>query len=358
MKKTELSAFQLFAVTCISMLFGMTLFPSAVGHDITCAWFIAQFVTALLMFGVLLLAVRTAEACPEGDFAKAVTSLTGIVSKPLLALLGCYFLIQASRLLIMESDNLMLFLFEKTPVWAVIAVFCVCVLAVGFSGLIQTAKTAEILVPVFLLLLTALFALLLFRCDTGELKTLFQPDISEIPRQAVLSMNSFSCIELAFFAFFETKRKHRRRGLIAGYIVDIILMLTAFLALTGTYTVRAGAELVFPFTELTRSIELDSIDILERFDVIFIGFRITVCVLFSSLACNFGARSFAAAVGKPDLRLYVPVSAALFVIIFLCYKLGALSLLTNITFWGECAVLLLLFPCLFILSQRKKGDEK
>ena len=355
MKNSELSAFQLFSVTCFSMLFGMTLFPSAIGHEITTAWFFGQLITIVLVFGVLLLALKTADACPEKGFTNALGYLTGnIISKPLSALLGLYFIVQAGWLLLIESDNLMLFLFERTPMWVIILVFATAVPVVAFSGLKQAAKAAEILTPMFIFLLTVLFIMLLSRCCGEEMKTLFQPKMHEIPRQAALSMNSFTCIELSFFSAFETQKKGRKKALIIGYLVNVLLLIVAFLALTGTYTVKGGASLVLPFTELTRSIELGSADILERLDVIFISVRIIVCIVFAAIACSLSAQCFACTIGKPNVRLIIPVSALLLILMLVCYKYSALLLLMRIAYFGECAVLLFLFPCLFLLSRVKR----
>lgn len=359
MRRSVLSGFQLFSLFCFSMLFGMTLLPSAVGHDITSAWFFAQIITVAVVFTVMMLFLKTVEACPDGDFRTAAVHLLGKVPSKLLTLsLSIYFLIQAGRLLLTESNNLMLFLFERTPMWAIVLVFSISCAAVGHSGLKQIAKTSEMLTPMFILILAVLFSLLLFRCDWGEVKTLFQPEVRDIPRQVALSMNSFTCVELAFLAAFDTDKINRRRAMISGFLVCALFLLTAFIALTGIYTVKAGAQLVFPFTELTRSLEFGTIDILERFDVVFLSFRIVVCIIFAALACDFSVRCLS---GNPEggrRSIHFAVYALLFCLVYLCNKFELLPLLNAVSFWGECAVLLLLIPFCFLLSRIRREAKK
>lgn len=342
------------------MLFGMTLLPSTIHHRITTAWFAGQLIDCTVVFFVVLMMLGFLKNSSASSFPQKVRDTVGNIPGAFLLLaMSIYFIFHAARLLSIETDNLMLFLFDKTPGAVVAVVFAAVSFAVGISGLRQTARLSELLVLPLLVLVTVLIVLLLIRCDWGEVRTLYQFDLKELPAQAFYGFDSFACIELALFSACGVNDLcKRKKALICGFCVNIVLLLVIFIIFTGTFTVSAGSQLIFPFTELSRSVELDANNIFERIDVLFISFRIIVCIVFAAYACRCSERCLACVIVK-DERSLLPVTAVILTVLVLAgLDADVLSFFSDVVFYGQFVTPVIIVPFLFIFSLIRKRRRK
>ncbi len=358
--RDKITPFQLFSITLFSMLFGLNFYPSVIGHDIRAEWFIAQLISTVLMFPVLFILLAVFDIANDEDFGNTMRSLIGTApSRVLGAFLAVYFILGTLSIILLESNNIQLFLFDKTPA----VVISLTIVLVGFAvcapGLRSLAKLCELLTIPILLIITIIFALYFSNLESGEIKILFQVDTRNIFSQVIKTVNCFSCVEmLLLFICHVENTKRRKAALIAGYSVCAVIMLLLTLCVVGTFTLKAGADLVYPVTELARAVQFKYLRVIERFDAVMFSVSIAYTCIFSALGCYCAAESLSIVFYPLHFRYSFSVALILAVLVFFGSNETFSNTISKLSWILDVAFLLLIIPGLFVIARLGKRDKK
>lgn len=356
-KSSAITPFQLFSITLFSMLFGLNLYPSVVGHDIKSEWFIAQLISVALMFPVLFMLLTVFDITSTDDFTVAVRVLTGnVFSRIIGILLAVYFILNTLNLVLLEGSDIQLFLFDKTPPIVISITIAIVGATLCLPGIRSLAKLCELLAIPILLIIIIILAMYLSNLELGELKTLFQPNIGNIFSQVLKSVNCFSCVEmLLLFVCRVENRRSRKTALIGGFSVCAAIMLLLTLSVVGTFTLKAGADLVYPVTELARTVQFKYLRVIERFDAVMFFVSITYTCIFTAIGCYCTAKSLSMVFYPISFRYSVPVTFLLVILIFFGSSESFSNAVSHLLIYLDVAFLSLLIPVLFIVALIKRS---
>ncbi len=360
-KKTEnVTPFQLFSITLFSMSFGLNLYPSSFGHAITHEWFIGLAVSAALIIPVLLMQLRIFKFIEAESLSSSVQLAAGKVSSKILGVLFfVYFLLHAIRLTTLEANDIQLFLFDKTPFKIIALVIIITAFIISLSGPGGLCKLTEILAVPLLLTIFITLAMFLSSSDFGEVKTLFQLKLSGIFHQVINSVSCFACIETTLFFVCRVKNKNRRKlALLGGYSACALILLILSVCIIGIFTLRAGANLIYPVTELARTVQLKYLRIIERFDTITLVVRIISVCVFVALTCHCSAEALSMVFHPKKFRYSIPVYLILLFVILFGYNESINQFISDTLIYCEITVLFAVIPILFLISLiKKRGDN-
>ena len=361
MNKSEtVTPFQLFSVTLFSMLFGLNFYPSTIAHQIEPEWFIAQIISVFLMFPILFMLLYIFEKSESNKFGDIIRELLGnIPSRAFCAVLAVYFLLRALSLILLESNNIQLFLFDRTPAFVVALVIAVVGFFLSVSGVKSLAKLCELLAVPILLLVIIILGVYLSGSSFEEIKTLFQPTFKNIFSQVTKTVTCFSCVEITLLFICRTENKKKRKpALLVGYSFCAVIMLVLTLCIVGTFTLKAGADLVYPVTELARTVQFQYLRVIERFDAVMLSVSITYTCVFTSLACYCATQLLEAVFHPLKFRYSVPVSVVLILLIIFGFKESFTDTVSRILLCCDTVFLIAVIPLLFVLTLIKKKGAK
>ncbi len=357
MTKTDtITPFQLFSITLFSMLFGIRIYPSTIEHDIKYDWLAAQLITGVLIFLILLMSVKIFSNTDFKSFSEAIINLTGnIPSRILCGFICVYFILQSLILILLESKNIQLFLFDRTPILIISSVILITAYVLTISGLRPLARLTELLATPIIITLIIMLIICLSGSDFGETKALFQPSGTNMLSQIKKAISCFFSIEItAFFISRATERKKAGKALLFGYSVCFIIMLLLTLSIAGTFTLYAGSELIYPVTELARTVQLKYLRLIERLDTVMIAVSITNTCIFTSLSCYCASESLSICLKPLKIRYSIFVYAVLFILLLFGINAQFFDAVAGILLWTEAAILFLIIPALYIISNLKK----
>lgn len=359
-KRDNITPFQFFSITLFSMAFGLTIYPSSIGHDITDEWFIAQLISVILVIPILLMQIRIFKYTETDCFTNSIYTLVGDVPSRIIGLLlFLYFLLHAIRLVSLESNDIQLFLFDKTPISAVATVILISAFIISLSGASALSKLTEILSIPILLTIFIILSLFLSASDFGEIKTLFQPQISGIFSQVIKSVSCFFCIETTLFFICRTEnKKYRKLALLGGFSICAAVLLILTLCIVGIFTLKAGANLIYPVTELARTVQLKYMRVIERFDTVALIIKIISSCVFTSIVCFCSAESLSMVFRPARFRYSISVYGILLFIFLFDISEKINELISFVLIYAEISVLFVFIPILFVFSVIKKRGRK
>ncbi len=359
-RSDTITPFQLFSITLFSMMFGLHIYPSAINHEITHEWFIAQVITVILMFPVLFMILYIFDPQRYSSFEEALTNNLGKVTAKILSVfLLVYFILHSVSIISLESNNIQIFLFDKTPVSVIALVIVTAAFIISFSGLTPLARLSEILSVPVLISAIILLIICLSGSDAGEIDTLFQPQPKNIFSQVIKSISCFFCIELTSIFICRTgSRRAAKAALITGYSICSAVMLLLTLCIAGTFTLSAGAGLLYPVTELARTVQLNYLRIVERFDTFMITSGITITCVFVSIACYCASSCISLLFSSRKFRYSIPVYILLITVLLISSRLNLTESISAVLVYLETAMLFLIIPVIFIIALIKRKGEK
>ncbi len=354
MNKIEtVSSFQLFSITLFSMLFGLNLYPLICGYRLDYEFFIAQIISFLLVIPIIFAITSIKNSFNMCSVDSILRSLLGNVPSRILGLVFfSYFILHSFRIITLEAEDIQLFLFDKTPVTVIALVLLLVGFIISINGSASLLRTAEVLsIPI---LLTVILMLTFFLCssDFGEIKTLLQPRANKILSQIINSVSCFVCIESTLFFVCRTEKKSHK-ALYAGFLVCAIVSLFITICITGIFTLKAGAVMHYPVTELSRTVQLKYLRVIERFDSISLSVKIISTCIFTSIMCYCASSSLALVFKPMKFRYSIPVYLILIILIFLKLNKKIIFNISQLLTYWEILNLFLIIPLIFIISRKK-----
>lgn len=336
----------------------MLLYPSTTDFDITQSWLISQLIAIILVLIPVLMLIFILRTAPAGSPAAYTASLIGKpVTYVLLPLLGIYFILQCVCMLQYQCDNIMMFLFLETPLWAVIALLTIAALLIFRNGAGQLARICQILaVPIFAVLLFLLITSL-FQCDFGELNIMLSPVVSEIPESTLFAFATISGLESALVFALKAKPESRKKALLASYILCGALVIAFLVVVIGMFSLESASSLVYPLTELTRCLTIRSIEFIERYDIVYVYLRITVTIVYCALKAYCACVCFGLEKREGNISLLSWLLAPFLIAgAFFAQEYTTAKLFRLIALYSQVAVLFVLIPTLFVAFLiRKRG---
>ncbi len=360
-KQDVITPFQLFSITLFSMLFGFNLYPSAIEHDIHYEWFIAQLISLALIFPVVLMLLGIFRNTNADSLENVLTKTLGnLPAKIFLLFFFLYFTFHSIRIILLESNDIQLFLFDKTPVAVIAAVIAIVAFFISYSGVNSLAKLTELLSVPILLFIIFIIAVFLSKCDFGETKALFQPNTNRIIQQVIKSVSCFSCIEaMLFFVCRTVNDKKRKYALISGYAICSLIILALTICVVGIFTLRAASSLIYPVTELARTVQLRYLRVIERFDSLILSVKIIHACVFVSISCFCASASLSALFKSSLFKYSIIVYIILIILIFIGSVDSFLKIISKILIYSDIVFLFMIIPLLFIISiAKKKGNAQ
>ncbi len=360
-KKVEkITPFQLFSITLFSMAFGLNLYPSAINHEITHEWLIAQIITLTLLIPVLFMLFRIFKDTETDSFKNSLNLLIGkFPSRIAGTFFFVYFLLQALQIVSLESNDIQLFLFDKTPQSVIAAVFVISSLIISVSKISSLARLSELLsVPV---LLTVVIMLILFLSSGNfvEIKTMLKPELKAVLPQAIRSVSCVACIETALFFICRTEnQKHSRNAVLCGFLICAAIAVILTVCIVSTFTLKAGTSLIYPVTELARTVQLKYLRIIERFDTIALMIKIISTCLFTSIVCFCSAEALSMVFRPMKFRYQIPVYGLLLLTSLLAPNDNIDMFISYFLLYAEIFILFIFIPILFVIAEIKKRGGK
>lgn len=354
-KYSNITPFQLFSITLFSVMFGLNLYPSSIGHEISNEWLIAQIISIIAVFPILYMLIEIFSEF-ESSFEDGIFKIIGNVPSRILGgLFSLYFLLHSLRLIMLEANNIQLFLFDKTPANFIALIIIITAFFISVSGIQSLAKLAEILCIPMLILIAFMFFMFFSASDFTEAKVYFQPNTNNILSQAVNNISCISSIEMtAFFLCRVKSRSARKAALFSGYAVLSLVLISLTLCIAGIFTVKAGADLIYPVIELARTVQLKFLRVVERFDAVIFFVTIAAVCVFVSIALFCSSSSLSLVFRPLKFRYSIPIylTAIVCVIFFMNNRFS--DLVSNIVLYSEIVILFAVIPVLFIISKIRK----
>ncbi len=355
-KCCTISSFQLFSITCFSMLFGLNFYPSAINHSITRQWLIAQIITILTLIPLTWMILQIADNTEELSFENILKKLFGKVFSRIIAfILFIYFIIQSYKLLFFESNKVQLFLFDKTPVYIIAAVILLVSFIITLKDFSSAAKLTELLViPCAAVIFISL--LIYFRsADTNEFKTLFTSDTNGLSSQIIRSVSCFSGFEIILFNVCKTRNnKTRKKAVFSGFALCSVIIILFTLCITGVFTIKTAAGMHYPFTELARSVQLNHLRIVERFDAVTIPINISAVCIYISLLLFASSEALSAILSPLKFRFPIAVYICIFIPVIFLFQENIVNLISKYIIFIELFILLIIIPLMYFLSIKEK----
>jgi len=157
----RITKIQLFTLIMLFEIGSITLFALGIGAKQD-AWIVVLLAS---LVGLVLLWVYTqiAKYYPQQNFSEILNNLLGKkIAKPLLFLFGLYFLSGASHNFYEFGHLIKMTALPRTPLLVILYLFIIAAIYILSLGFEVFARTSEILFPVFLIFLVAIYIITLF----------------------------------------------------------------------------------------------------------------------------------------------------------------------------------------------------
>ncbi|WP_100405795.1 GerAB/ArcD/ProY family transporter [Bacillus solitudinis] len=291
----RISNIQLFLLIISFEVGSTTLFALGIGAEQN-AW-IVIIIAFLIGLGLLWVYTQFPRYFPHQNFAKILDEILGKkLSKPLLLLFGLYFYSQASHNFYEFGVLINMTALPSTPLAVILLLFIFVTIYILILGFEVFARTAEILMPYFLLFLSVLYLVTLF---TGEVDiNSLQPILGEgigLVLKELPTVIAFPFGEMVvFLMFFHLIQDHKliRKTAFWGLSVSGLLLLISLLFMIAVLGPELASKSEVPFLEMVLTINIAEIitnlDSLAVFLMFIGGFYKTALHLFGfSLAITW-----------------------------------------------------------------------
>lgn len=347
---TPLPAFRLYALITMSAMLGLSLITS----DLYTTDFIPlQVIFLVLCFFSLYLALYAFE---RGGYHGIIHGLdrcfTPIISKIILAVISLYFIVQASLCIYTQAEMIKLNILAQTPDDIIIITLALTSAFLFYTGLRQLAGTAQLLLFIIAPFIILLLIFGLVRCDFDEIRVVF--DITQ-PKSIFGSLEA-SCalwgIEAILF-FLGTKRYigKTRTAVLTGFFTVFAVFILSFLITVGTFTLEGASGLMFPLSEMSRVINIGSMAMTERFDILFIFIQIIGTVIKTAIAMYCAAVGLGGMSGMKSHRCFSMLLLPAVVLgAAACSVFDLSELFTDICAIGFCAILFVITPIFAVIT--------
>jgi len=295
-RKEYISPWQLSCVTASFILGTSLIYSGGTSYGGRDTW-ISEIVSTILGVIIILMLSFLLSKFPGKSILEILTALIGPFLGKLFLLYFIFFAILLAALIAFNIQNLfMAAIMTATPGW----VFCLTlVLSIGYiirKGLEPTVRSFEIVFPVVILVLTAMFIVAAFQVDLTYILPVFSVSWISFLKSVIIvtSLPNAEIFLLAGIAIYVKDPRKILPGLLAGHLIAaFFLILRQFLA-TGIFSLAEAEQLVFPTYMVARTIHfgnfVERIEIFLIFTWFFVVFsKVAACIFVSldSIRCLF-----------------------------------------------------------------------
>lgn len=327
-ERRSLTNFQLFALTLVSLSFGLGFSPrkseNSLNFGIGYATIIACMIEGILLFVILLLY----KSSQKRTLPSLLTEILGkYLSRFVLFLLGIYEIFLCAYLLRYQLKLISLFLLEKTPAALIALLYLFTVFLLTYRGIAQLGRISEVFFWPFIAFFIVLLFLLSSSFTLKELKPLWETDLRSTLNQLELAQSSlYGGLGALFFCGFggnkegnkgENIKENKKGGpaILAGGLLSFILLLLCLFLLIGVFTLRGSADVLFPLGQLAKTVSLSAPSLLERSDLPFLLLYQIVILLSAALRLYGAGVSFAGCLGSGHFqKALFPGALAVFIL--------------------------------------------
>mgnify|MGYP001302553044 CR=1 FL=1 len=366
MKTERLSPTQIMTLTSaaimgVDALLVQTQIVSLAGQD---AWI------SLILSGIIAVISGSviyylATLYPDKDIPQIFLHIGGkFLGRLLLTPVLIYFLLYIALSFRVFSHALKVFLFDRTPIYAIITLMTLLTAYTVYQGIYVIGGVTDILFPLSKATILALILLSLSISKPSNIKPILFENTAEVVKAILPGYHHFSGAGIiGYILCYTAKDKGRYKWYIIAIAITVVLYVVLTIVSIMVFSAPGVLSLVFPTLTLSKSIEFPT-TFLERFESITAVFWISI--VFESIIVFFFAsiRNFAVFlnVNEKYQKYLVYGHIPVLIIISQSVKLGRWILeLFELLKYIYSVYSLLIFPLLvlttLIVRKRRQSNE-